>query len=290
MDNSRDKVEVNWTPEGEWIAFGCGVFPNTDPKSNLYIMRPDGSELQRITTDEFVATSPSWSPDGQWIAFLSKDTIFKTKSDGAQIEKILSLSPLETGGSVVWSPNGEWVAYNVYGLQNNSIQRVRPDGTERSIIVQGSGAFAIQKWSPDSHAIAYADISSSPSSGIYIVDRDGKHVKEVLEYRGIKDDLNWFPNGNELLLSLPNGQQKRLFRLNLNSNELTPIKADYFWDSSALSPNGEWIVYSGYDKDGGDPLQIYKARSDGNEAERLTQMNECNAFDPRWFDFNSINS
>jgi TolB protein len=291
MNNSRDKVEINWTPKGEWIVFFCGVFPNTSPKSNLYIMRPDGSELQRITTNDFVAKDPSWSSDGQWIAFLSGKTIFRTKPDGTQVEKVITLplSRLENLGSVALSPEGDWAAYEVTDFDGSYIRRISTNGEGIQTIVSASDLVERQKWSPDGQFIAYAEISALPSSGIYVVDKDGNGRKQVLRDLGLKGQLNWSPNGDELLISIPNGQQKSLFRLNLNNNELTPINAGYFWDSPALSPDGEWIIYEGYDNNARS-AGLYKARSDGSTTKRLTQMDECAAFGPRWFDFNTINS
>ena len=42
---------------------GRGYYPD------LYLMRPDGTKLRRITRRG--AYTPAWSPDGKWIAFAS---------------------------------------------------------------------------------------------------------------------------------------------------------------------------------------------------------------------------
>lgn len=57
-------TEPDWSPDGQWIAFGgvrCAY-----PDKNLFIVRTDGSDLKQITFKN-EGSSPSWSPDGQWI-------------------------------------------------------------------------------------------------------------------------------------------------------------------------------------------------------------------------------
>ena len=64
-----DALDADWSPDGARIVF---VSRNpSDPEStlslafgDLYTMRPDGSDVQRLTTDG-LATAPSWTADGR---------------------------------------------------------------------------------------------------------------------------------------------------------------------------------------------------------------------------------
>lgn len=54
-----------WSPDGRWIVF-------QRPYGQLYLVRPDGSELHRVPLELPPGTgalNPSWSPDGRWIVF-----------------------------------------------------------------------------------------------------------------------------------------------------------------------------------------------------------------------------
>ena len=76
-----------WSPDGSHIAFTSfnDTFPTNPPERNsqrrmdIYVVRPDGSDLQRLTTDtvgplgtnapgDFGANFPTWTRDGS-IAF-----------------------------------------------------------------------------------------------------------------------------------------------------------------------------------------------------------------------------
>ncbi len=73
--NSHDNFPV-WSPNGELIAFTSKKEDNYD----IYTIRPDGSDLKRLTTDPGNDAHNVWSPDGKWIAFSSGKTGFKDES------------------------------------------------------------------------------------------------------------------------------------------------------------------------------------------------------------------
>lgn len=58
-----------WSPESDKIIFG-GYDKDID-RYDIFIMNPDGSQLERLTLKTGDNESPSWSPNGQMIAFQS---------------------------------------------------------------------------------------------------------------------------------------------------------------------------------------------------------------------------
>ena len=48
----------DWSPDGEWIV--CVSDMTGTPQ--LYVVRPDGSELKQITRGEAPALAPAWQP------------------------------------------------------------------------------------------------------------------------------------------------------------------------------------------------------------------------------------
>lgn len=49
--DTRKVENSDWSLQGEWIVFSCIV----GYESHLYLVRPDGSELTKLTTDEIVS-------------------------------------------------------------------------------------------------------------------------------------------------------------------------------------------------------------------------------------------
>lgn len=66
---SYDLTSPRWSPAGDWIAFGArGLNPGA--VQQLWIARPDGGDLQKITSDDSAShAAPAWSPDGSMLVF-----------------------------------------------------------------------------------------------------------------------------------------------------------------------------------------------------------------------------
>ena len=61
-----------WSPDGTRIAFERDVSKNPRvQKYDIYLMDPDGSNVQQLTDDHTLDGSCTWSPDGTRIAFES---------------------------------------------------------------------------------------------------------------------------------------------------------------------------------------------------------------------------
>jgi Tol biopolymer transport system component len=64
----------DWSPRGDWICFTS----NRENKDyEIYVIRPDGTGLKRLTHLPGNDAHSTWSPDGEWIAFSSGRAGFK---------------------------------------------------------------------------------------------------------------------------------------------------------------------------------------------------------------------
>jgi serine/threonine protein kinase/Tol biopolymer transport system component len=104
--SGRDEFNFSWSPNGEWIAF-CSVSQDTNndgivtlnDRSDLFVIRPDGSGDRRLEINNNSVFSPSWSPDGRSIMFSA------FASEGNQ--SIWSYS-LDTGGLTQFTEEGPY--------------------------------------------------------------------------------------------------------------------------------------------------------------------------------------
>lgn len=91
-----------WSPDGEWLVFSS----TRDDDQEIYKVRADGTDLQRLTNNIGFDGQPVWSPDGQWIAFLSvRDQafeIYRMRPDGTDVQRLTENNAFEQ--LPMWSP------------------------------------------------------------------------------------------------------------------------------------------------------------------------------------------
>ena len=99
---------ADWSPDGEFIAYGALPSPESD-QHDLFLIRPDGSGATRLThlaDDGANATHPAFSPDGTRIVFVGEAS---------------QLMSVPTAGGDVTSATGELVV-------RGNHPRFRPNG------------------------------------------------------------------------------------------------------------------------------------------------------------------
>ena len=100
-----------WSPNGDWIAFAS---LRDSLYWELYVMRPDGSDVQRLTWWEDASDlSPSWSPDATRLAFASKRDgnweIYTMDRDGGNLVRLTNDPADDTDPA--WAPDGSRIAF-----------------------------------------------------------------------------------------------------------------------------------------------------------------------------------
>ena len=65
--SAKSETNPQWSPDGRYLAF----LSNRDENRQIYWMRGDGGEAERLTEAKSSVTSFQWSPDGKQIAFLA---------------------------------------------------------------------------------------------------------------------------------------------------------------------------------------------------------------------------
>ena len=76
--------QVDWSPDGRSILF-TSHRDHPDNYTDIYVMRPDGSGVKRLTDAR--ADTPAWSPDGSHIVF-SAPGLFVMRADGSGITSV----------------------------------------------------------------------------------------------------------------------------------------------------------------------------------------------------------
>src|SRR2546426_903581 len=81
LSRAGEGWQLDWSPDGSSILF-TSHRDHQDNYTDVYVMRPDGSAVRRLTHN--LAYTPAWSPDGDHIVF-SAPGLFIMDPDGSRV-------------------------------------------------------------------------------------------------------------------------------------------------------------------------------------------------------------
>jgi Tol biopolymer transport system component len=84
LSGAGEGWQVDWSPDGRSILF-TSHRDHPDNYTDIYVMRPDGSCVERLTYDR--GYTPAWSPDGRHIVF-SAPGLFVMGADGSGVTSL----------------------------------------------------------------------------------------------------------------------------------------------------------------------------------------------------------
>ena len=240
---TRDKNETSprWSQDGRFFIFASNrETPNNGPAQQLYLMRPDGGEAQKLTDIKDGVGQHQFTRDGRWLVFAAG------KNDEQQLW-VLPVAGIDTAKAEQLTrhatPIGNWQLSDdgtrVFFLAPDSVDKDEKTRREKQFTVNVRNAPAPPQslWMLDLVSRQEKRLTSDAaySVGNVAVSPDGKWVgfSAIRNDRYARNITEQGINGDLYLLNVEAGQIERL-------TDNTDIGEGGF----SFSPDGEWIAFS----------------------------------------------
>ena len=264
-----------------------------DGNYEIYVMRPDGTGLSRLTQNPAMDTLPMWSSTRRRLAFWSarngEHAIYTMDADGSGVRKLVTVPPGTYGWA--WSPDGNSLAFSSERDGDDEIYVMDADGGRwRNISNHAATLEYAPAWSPDGERVAFVSSRDGPRR-IYAVDADGGNAELLITPGAVEEDPAWSPDGRRLAFL---SRRRDLVWKDVwvadvggaNARNLT-LPADGEQESnaskSAWSPDGRQIAYGYYRL--GDPnarAEVFTTSVDDPDPRNLTE-HPARDWTPVWF-------
>jgi len=196
-----------WSPDGTRLAFAARGERGgqDDPTSTLYVVRADGSGIERSVLLPWTVYDLAWSPTGETWLFVggSLDTemsvhVLSSQGDGGEEMVELFRGALAAD----WSPDGSQVVVGDY--QSRTLLVLERDQEPRQVAQLPLQPVEVA-WSPDGTRIAVAvasTIRQGYATSLYVVTLQTGELTTVVREEGWLGWPAWSPDGQRLLFTM----------------------------------------------------------------------------------------
>jgi dipeptidyl aminopeptidase/acylaminoacyl peptidase len=267
--SDMDVFDLEWvadpqiSPDGSQIVYRRrGMDKMTDRRTSaLWIIKTDGTEHMKLTTQDKNESSPRWSPDGSRIAFASSaegngSEIYIYWVDSGRMARITQLE--RSPSDMSWSPDGNRIAFSMHVPESNPVlvkPPQKPKGAEWA-----EQPRVTTRLNHEADGVGYLEPGFSH---LFVVPAEGGTARQITsgEYHHDSHPV-WTPDGRALIFSANrhedwayNRRNSEVYSVTVEDGTITPLTErdgpDY---SPALAPDGNTIAYLGYD----DKVQTYQ--------------------------------
>lgn len=262
-----------------------------DGIEDIYVMRPDGSAVRRVTVTQAVegeergSWTPAWSPDRKRLVFASNRdeggsaNLYAVDADGLNLVRLSAHDGFDY--SPDWSPDGARIVflsdrdgfYELYsiGADGSDVERL-------THLEKGQGGLCCPDWSPDGTSILFMVLNPPRTAVLQVLDLVSGEVRS----HGLGALPRWSPDGTQFAFF---GDGMQVHVMNSDGSDRRQVSdvpglATY----PSWSPDGEWIVFNHVPSMGDfDGTELFIVRASGENQRQLT-FNQVMDGHPTWWE------
>jgi TolB protein len=212
----------------------------------IYVMSPDGGDLQQVTKTQTINVCPSWSPDSRLLLYTSykrgNPDLYAIDLLSGRDVRISSRPGLNLGGR--FSPDGSKIALTIEDKGNPDIVIIDRDGDLLRRITDSWAIDVSPSWSPDGRRLAFTS-NRSGAPQIYIVGVDDGEPRRVTFAGAYNTSPAWSPKGDLIAYVSRADGGFNLFTVKVDGSDtrqLTQAAGDN--EDPSWGPDGRYIVFS----------------------------------------------
>jgi Tol biopolymer transport system component len=274
--------DISWSPDGKYLAFsGMHDFDQTAHtfKADIYVIRVDGSDMKKISSDEKNEFYTAWARDRIYFGVETPGTktsnIFSTRTDGSDLRQVTNSSGRNSTPAV--TRDGKRIAFvSTRGAEKYQIYTANPDGSDvRRLTTDPTVGYFNPQFSPDAKRIVYYAEKGDGKDQIWVMNVDGFDQKPLTANVGHNIFPGWSPDGKQIIFASSKRDQKSdgsyvdgsyIYTMNADGSNLRKLgNVNSFF--ARFSPNGKKIAFVS----GKFPsTDIYIANADGSDAHKIS--------------------
>ena len=258
------------------------------PCDQIFTMKVDGSGLERVSTGTGRTTCGYFYPSGTDIVFASTHEtspecpprpdfsrgyvwpiyggyeIYRAKADGTGLRNITNSPGYDAEATV--APDG-LITFTSVRDGDMEIYTMKPDGSDVRRLTNRPGPDGGPFFSWDGRRIAFRGRMETGQAmedyrallkqalwrptelEIFVMDRDGRNLRQVTKLKGANFAPSWHPDGKRLIFASniddPKGRNFDLYMINVDGTGLERVTFSETFDGFPMfSPDGKHLVFA----------------------------------------------